>query len=94
MHSRVATVVAEEFERAPLWHIPLILLVSIGFESAFLRSGISLLDEGWPIYAAMQAHAGRTLYDDILWVFPPLHMLPARIAYALDPPGIVLFRVR
>jgi hypothetical protein len=40
----------------------------------------------------MQLHAGGVLYQDVLWVFPPLHVLPAWIAYGLDPPGFVVAR--
>lgn len=50
------------------------------------------MDEGWPLHAAMELDAGKTLYDEVFWVFPPGHLLPARIAYALDPPGLTLAR--
>ena len=77
-------------------------MVSIGFESLFLNHGLSAMDEGWPLHAAMELHdtgvgvdgsIGKALYDEVFWVFPPGHLLPAWIAYALDPPGIVLTRV-
>jgi hypothetical protein len=67
----------------------LLLIVSIGFESLFLDHGINAMDEGWPLHAAMEMHDGKTLYDEVFWVFPPGHVLPAWIAYGLEPPGIV-----
>jgi len=76
----------------PLWHLLLVLLVSAGWESLFLHHGTNRLDEGWPLYAAMRLHAGGTLYEDVLWVFPPGHVLAAWIGYGLDPPGFVLTR--
>ncbi|HEB90508.1 MAG TPA: hypothetical protein ENI85_13130 [Deltaproteobacteria bacterium] len=66
--------------------------MSIGFESLFLHHGLSAMDEGWPLHAAMELVDGRTLYSEVFWVFPPGHLLPAWIAYALDPPGIILAR--
>jgi len=75
-------------------HVALILCVSSAYESLFIHHGIGwLFDEGWPLYAAMQLHHGGTLYGDIFFLFPPGHLLPAWIAYALDPPGVVLARV-
>lgn len=50
------------------------------------------MDEGWPLHAAMEMLDGKTLYDEVFWVFPPGHLVPAWIAYSLDPPGIVLVR--
>lgn len=50
------------------------------------------MDEGWPLHAAMELLDGKTLYDEVFWVFPPGHLIPAWIAYSLDPPGIVLVR--
>lgn len=73
-------------------HLAIVLVVSGLYESLFLRRGLNLMDEGWPLYAAMQLHAGRTLYDEVFWVFPPGHLLPAWIGYAVDPPGIVAAR--
>jgi len=75
------------------WHLPLVLAVSAFWESLFLHRGINKLDEGWPLYAAMQLAQGGRLYDDILWVFPPGHVLPAWIGYTLDPPGFGLTRL-
>ena len=40
----------------------------------------------------MQMHAGGTLYQDVFWVFPPGHVLPAWIGAWLDPPGIEITR--
>lgn len=77
-----------------LGHLALIIFVSCAFESLFIHHGIGwLFDEGWPLYAAMQLHQGGTLYGDIFFLFPPGHLLPAWIAYALDPPGVVLARI-
>ena len=74
------------------WQIPLLVVVSVAYESLFVRAGINAIDESWPLYAAMRMHDGGVLYDDVLWVFPPAHVLPGWIAYALDPPGFVLSR--
>ena len=70
-----------------------ICTVSIAYEWLFLRKGINLVDEGWPLYAAMQLDSGGTLYSDVFFVFPPGHALCAWLAYALDPPGVLLSRV-
>lgn len=69
------------------------LVVSAGFEWLFVHQGLSAMDEGWPLHAAMELHDGKTLYDEVFWVFPPGHLLSAWIAYALDPPGVVLARL-
>jgi hypothetical protein len=74
-------------------HVVILLLVSIGFESLFIHHGLSAMDEGWPLHAAMEMLDGKTLYDEVFWVFPPGHLLPAWIAYNLDAPGIVLARM-
>jgi hypothetical protein len=83
-------------------------VVSIGFESLFIDHGLSAMDEGWPLHAAMELHDSadasdpsdasrktidKKLYDEVFWVFPPGHLGPAWVAYALAPPGIVLTRV-
>lgn len=73
-------------------HVLLIVAISAGYESLFLHHGLNVVDEGWPLYAAMQLHAGGTLYQDVFFVFPPGHLAVAWIAYALDPPGVVLAR--
>jgi hypothetical protein len=84
---------AADAQRDPRWwHLGLILLVSAGFEWNFLHSGVSWFDEGWPLYAAKRLHEGGTLYRDIFFLFPPGHLFPAWIAYAIDPPGVVLAR--
>ena len=74
------------------WHLALLVAVSAVYESYFIRRGLNIRDEGWPVYAAMQMHAGGTLYDDVLWVFPPGHVLPAWVGAWLDPPGIEITR--
>ncbi len=76
-----------------VWHLALLTAVSVVYESRFIRRGLNVRDEGWPLYAAMQLHAGGTLYDDVLWVFPPGHLLPAWVGAWLDPPGIEITRV-
>jgi hypothetical protein len=75
-----------------VWHLALLAAVSAVYESQFIRRGLNVRDEGWPIYAAMQMHAGGTLYEEVLWVFPPGHVLPAWLGFWLDPPGIELTR--
>ncbi|MDB4433359.1 glycosyltransferase family 39 protein [bacterium] len=78
---------------ARLWHLLLIAAVSCAYESLFVHHGIGwLYDEGWPLYAAMKLHLGGVLYGDTFFLFPPGHLLPAWIAYALDPPGVILAR--
>jgi len=79
------------YERTGL-HVALVALVSLGFEAQFVPYSINLMDEGWPLYAAMGLHEGGSLYREVFWVFPPGHLLPAWIAYAIDPPGILASR--
>ena len=67
--------------------------LSAAFEALFLRHGLNALDEGWPLYAAMQLHEGGVLYRDVFFVFPPGHALGAWLAYAWSPPGVVPARV-
>jgi len=76
-----------------LWHLFALLAVSSVYESLFLHHGLNRLDEGWPLYAAMQLHAGGSLYRDVLWVFPPGHVWMAWLGFALEPPGIVPTRI-
>ncbi|MDG2051239.1 MAG: glycosyltransferase family 39 protein [Myxococcota bacterium] len=81
-------------ETGSTWsHVLLLVSVSLVFEWAFVGTNLNLLDEGWPLYAAMQLHAGGTLYEDVFFVFPPGHLLMAWIAYGIDPPGVFLARV-
>jgi hypothetical protein len=75
------------------WHLLLIVAVSSLWESRFILKGSNLLDEGWALYAGMQLHQGRSLYDDICWVFPPGHALPAFVGFGLDPHGVVVPRL-
>ena len=65
----------------------------MGWEWLFLHAGINKLDEGWTLYAAKRLHEGAVLYRDVLFVFPPGHLLSAWIGYALDPPGVVAARL-
>lgn len=76
-----------------VWHLALLVTVSAVYESQFIRRGLNVRDEGWPLYAAMQMHAGGTLYQDVFWVFPPGHVLPAWLGAWWDPPGIEITRV-
>ena len=79
--------------RDPLWwQLPLLLAVSAGYEALFVRHGLNLLDEGWPLYAAKRLHEGGVLYGDAFFVFPPGHVLSAWICYWWDPPGILATR--
>lgn len=73
-------------------HVLLVAVVSISFELSFVATNLNMVDEGWPLYAAMQLHAGGTLYQDVFFVFPPGHLLMAWIAYAIDPPGVLVAR--
>ena len=75
------------------WHLPLVLAVSALYESRFIHHWLNVVDEGWPLYAAMQMHHGRVLYQDAFFVFPPGHVLLAWIGYGLDPPGVILARI-
>lgn len=83
-----------DLSQRTLWaHLGVILFVSGAYESLFIHHGIAwLFDEGWPLYAAKQLHEGGVLYRDVFFPFPPGHLLPAWIAYALDPPGIIFAR--
>jgi hypothetical protein len=78
--------------RQILGHVALILALSLAYEVYFLTLGPNPVDEGWPLYAAMRLHRGGTLYDDVFWVFPPGHLLPAWIGYAVAPPGLYVTR--
>ena len=92
MHAQSAD--ASSLRRVTGWHLLTIVGISSGFQSLFIHHGIAwLFDEGWPLYAAMQLQAGGVLYADVLFPFPPGHLVPAWIAYAIDPPGIILARM-
>ncbi len=75
------------------WQLPLVAVVSAVWESLFLNRGSNTRDEGWALYAGMQLDMGRSLYQDISWVFPPGHALPSWLGYVLDPGGWVIPRV-
>ncbi len=75
------------------FHVALLVLLSAGYESLFVQHGLNPLDEGWPLYAAMQLHGGGVLYRDVFFVFPPGHLLAAWVAYLWSPPGLILARV-
>ncbi len=80
-------------KRPVVWHVTTIVAVASYFESLFLRRGLGLLDEGWPLYAAQRLLNGGTLYADVTWCFPPGHVLPALIGRSLGEPGIVETRM-
>jgi len=74
-------------------HLALVLAVSTGFELLFLHHGVGwLFDEGLPLYAALWLERGGELYTDAFFPFPPGHALPALVARALDPPGVLAAR--
>ncbi len=75
------------------WHLLVLLVLSVGFESLFVRHGVALLDEGWVLRGAQRLHEGGLLYRDVFFPFPPGHLLPAWIGYALDPPGVIVARI-
>jgi hypothetical protein len=74
------------------WHVAVVVLLSVVFESRFLYVGLNAMDEGWPLYAARAIHQGWTLYDQAFWVFPPGHLLGAWLGVVLDPPGLTISR--
>ncbi len=87
---------APGFDRQLVLHLAILLIVSIGFESLFVDHGLSAMDEGWPLHAAMElqdSSLDKKLYDEVFWVFPPGHLAPAWLAYQVAPPGIVLTRI-
>jgi len=73
-------------------HVAGLIALSSAYESLFLHHGMNPVDEGWPLYAAMQLHDGGVLYRDVFFPLPPGHLLGAWLAYALDPPGVTLAR--
>ena len=79
---------------ASAWlHVAGLVALSAAYESLFLHHGLNPVDEGWPLYAAMQLHDGGVLYRDVFFPLPPGHLLGAWLAYALDPPGVALARL-
>ncbi len=80
--------------RSPIWwHVVALVSIAAAYQSLFIHHGIAwLFDEGWPLYAAKRLHEGGVLYADTFFPFPPGHLLMAWIAYAVDPPGIILAR--
>jgi len=80
-------------DRQVLIHLAILLAVSVGFESLFLHFNLNGMDEGWPLHAAMELHKGKVLYDEVFWVFPPGHVIPAWIGYGLVPPGVIATRL-
>ncbi len=74
-------------------HLLIILVVSCSYEALFTQFGINPLDDSWPIYAIWNMDKGGALFHDVLWVFPPGHLIPAWIGYHLAPPGLVGARI-
>jgi hypothetical protein len=66
-----------------VWHLLLLFAVSVGWEWLFLHVGLNKLDEGWTLYAAKRLHEGATLYRDVLFPFPPGHLLSACVSACL-----------
>jgi|GEM_PF-1434530 len=91
--TRLRTASPKSSDRQLACHVFILLVVSIGFESLFIHHGLNVMDEGWPLHAAMELLDGKALYDEVFWVFPPGHLLAAWVARALDPPGIVFARI-
>ncbi len=84
---------ASDDPRVTARHLLLILVVSAAWEWLFLHFGINKLDEGWTLYAAKRLHEGAVLYRDVMFPFPPGHLLAAWVGYAIEPPGVVAARV-
>jgi hypothetical protein len=74
------------------WHLLILFVISASYESLFVQHGMNLLDEGWVLYGAKRLHEGHQLYTDVVFVFPPGHILPAWLGYWWEPPGIVATR--
>ncbi len=75
------------------WHVLLLLALGVVNEASYLTLNVNPTDEGWPLYAAARVLSGELLYRDAFWVFPPGHLLVARIAVALDFPGVMVSRL-
>lgn len=75
------------------WHLLILLTLSISFESLFVYHGMAMLDEGWVLRGARRLHEGGLLYTDVFFPFPPGHLLPAWIGYAMAPPGVIAARI-
>lgn len=74
-------------------HLLLIVGLSCIFESLFIYYGLNPIDESWPINTIRNMDAGRALYQEVLWVFPPGHLSGAWLGYHLSPPGYLVSRV-
>ena len=73
-------------------HLLFIVGLSCLYESLFVAYGVNPLDDSWPIYAIWNLDNGGTLFEDVLWVFPPGHLLGAWLGVVLDPPGLTISR--
>ena len=86
--------IASPLRSVAAWHVAAVVVVAASYRALFVHHGLGwLFDEAWPLYSAMQLQAGASLYGDVVFPFPPGHLLAAWVAYALDPPGVVLARV-
>jgi hypothetical protein len=70
----------------------LVFVVAVAYESLFIGHGLNPIDEAWPLWAVHQMKQGGTLYEHVLWVFPPGHLLSAWVAQSIDPPGFRIAR--
>ena len=52
-------------------HLLFIVGLSCYWESLFVGYGVNPVDDSWPIYAVWNLANGGTLFEDVLWVFPP-----------------------
>lgn len=74
-------------------HLLFVIGLSSWWESLYVHAGVNPLDDSWPIYAVWNLDAGGRLFEDVLWVFPLGHLIPAWIGYHLAPPGLVVARM-
>lgn len=70
-----------------------VMTLAVAYESLFIGYGLNPIDEAWPLWAIEQMQDGGTLYEDVLWVFPPGHLIPAWLGKTFAPPGFRLARI-
>lgn len=71
----------------------IVFAVAAWYQRFPLHRGANPVDEGWPLYAAMGLQAGRRLYSEAFFVFPPGHLLAAWLGLLVAPPGLVAARI-
>ena len=54
INTRPRTDISSGIDGQLVLHVIIVLFVSIGFESLFIHHGLSAMDEGWPLHAAME----------------------------------------